>query len=161
MAGSAGIPTWRIGFQRRKLKTPPGRRGGQRRKKWNGAPGWETECKFHDATMAGSEQFEFAFSEGSPVSEAATHWRAEWMRVTEDLCRRLAVPLHHQAEVPLTQGPILRRRICLDEEQLSPDGDRHRLVLRIGQAAFRLGEMESVLRLDEPREPPTRPQPER
>ena len=111
--------------------------------------------------MPDSHQFEFAFSESSPEPEAATHWRAEWMRVAEDLCRRLAVPLHHQAEVRLIQGPILRGRICLDEEQLWPDGDRHRLVLRIGHATFRLGEMESVLRLDEPRELLTRPQPER
>jgi hypothetical protein len=99
--------------------------------------------------MPGSEQSEFAFSEGSPEPEGATHWRAEWMRAAEDLCRRLAVPLYHRAEVRLAQGPILRGRLCLDEEQLWPDGDRHRLVLRIGQATFRLGEMESVLRLDD------------
>ena len=74
-------------------------------------------------------------------------WRAEWMRAAEELCRRLAVPLNHRAEVRLIQGPILRGRLCLAEEQLWRDGDRHRLVLRIGQATFRLGEMESVLRL--------------
>jgi len=100
--------------------------------------------------MSGPEQSEFTFSEGSPEPEGVARWRAEWMRAAEDLCRRLAVPLHHQAEVRLTQGPILRGRLCLDEEQLWPDGDRHRLVLRIGQATFRLGEMESVLRLDDP-----------
>ena len=100
--------------------------------------------------MSGSEQSEFTFPEGSPESEGAVSWRAEWMRTAEDLCRRLAVPLHHRAEVRLTQGPILRGRLCLDEEQLWPDGDRHRLILRIGQATFRLGEMESVLRLDDP-----------
>jgi len=99
--------------------------------------------------MSGSEQSEFTFPEGSPESEGAVSWRAEWMRTAEDLCRRLAVPLHHRAEVRLTQGPILRGRLCLDEEQLWPDGDRHRLILRIGQATFRLGEMESVLRLDD------------
>ena len=99
--------------------------------------------------MPGFEQFELAFPEGSPEPEAAARWRAEWMRAAEDLCWRLAVPLHHYTEVRLTQGPILRGRICLDEEQLWPDGDRHRLVLRIGQATFRLGEMESVLRLDD------------
>jgi hypothetical protein len=100
--------------------------------------------------MSGSEQFELAFPEGAPEPEGVAHWRAEWMRAAEDLCRRLAVPLHHRAEVRLTQGPVLRGRLCLDEEQLWPDGDRHRLVLRIGQATFRLGEMESVLRLDDP-----------
>ena len=100
--------------------------------------------------MSGSEQFEFAFSEGSAEPEGVAHWRAEWMRVAEELCRRLAVPLYRRAEVRLTQGPVLRGRLCLDEEQLWPDGDRHRLVLRIGQATFRLGEMESVLRLDDP-----------
>jgi len=117
--------------------------------------------------MPGSEQFEFAFSEGSPEPEEATHWRAEWMRAAEDLCWRLGVPLHHRAEVRLMQGPILRGRLCLDEEQLWPDGDRHRLVLRIGQATFRLGDMESVLRLDdigseggERLELPMHPQPE-
>jgi len=105
--------------------------------------------KSYDNMMSGSEQFEFTFPERSPDSEGAAHWRAEWMRAAEDLCRRLAVPLHHNAEVRLMQGPILRGRLCLDEEQLWPDGDRHRLVLRIGQATFRLSEMESVLRLDD------------
>jgi hypothetical protein len=100
--------------------------------------------------MPGSHQFEFSFPEGSPETEGAARWRAEWMRVAEDLCRRLAVPLHHRAEERLTQGPILRGRLCLDEDQLWPNGDRHRLVLRIGQATFCLGEMESVLRLDDP-----------
>ena len=100
--------------------------------------------------MSGPEQSEFTFPEGSPEPDGAVSWRAEWMRAAEDLCRRLAVPLHHRAEVRLTQGPILRGRLCLDEEKLWPDGDRHRLVLRIGQATFRLGEMESVLRLDDP-----------
>ena len=99
--------------------------------------------------MSGSEQFEFAFSEGSLGAQGAMPWRAEWMRAAEELCRRLAVPLNHRAEVRLFQGPILRGRLCLAEEQLWPDGDRHRLVLRIGQATFRLGEMESVLRLDD------------
>ena len=99
--------------------------------------------------MSDSEQFEFAFSERSPAAQGAMPWRAEWMRAAEELCRRLAVPLNHRAEVRLIQGPVLRGRLCLAEEQLWPDGDRHRLVLRIGQATFRLGEMESVLRLDE------------
>jgi hypothetical protein len=119
--------------------------------------------------MPASDQFEFTFPEGSPGAEGAAHWRAEWMRRAEDLCRRLAVPLYHRAEVRLTQGPILRGRLCLDEEQLWPDGDRHRLVLRIGEATFRLGEMESVVRLDDPpgeaedgrRELLSGPQPER
>ena len=99
--------------------------------------------------MSASEQSEFAFPEGRPAAEAALPWRAEWMRAAEDLCRRLAVPLNRRAEVRLIQGPVLRGRLCLAEEQPWPDGDRHRLVLRIGQATFRLGEMESVLRLDE------------
>ena len=98
--------------------------------------------------MSGSEQFEFAFSDGSPDAQDAMPWRAEWMRAAEVLCRRLAVPLNHRAEVRLIQGLVLRGRLCLAEEQLWPDGDRDRLVLRIGQATFRLGEMESVLRLD-------------
>ena len=117
--------------------------------------------------MSGSDQFEFAFSEGSPEALGAMPWRAEWMRAAEELCRRLAVPLNDRAEVRLIQGPILRGRLCLAEEQLWPDGDRHRLALRIGQTTFRLGEMESVLRLDdetraadEPRETPAPLMPE-
>jgi hypothetical protein len=108
--------------------------------------------------MPGSEQIEFAFFEGSPEPDVATPWRAEWMRVAEDLCRRLAVPLNRRAEVRLIQGPILRGRLCLAEEQLWPDGDRHRLLLRIDQATFRLGEMESVLRLDDLADAPDEPQ---
>ena len=99
--------------------------------------------------MSGSEQFEFVFSARSPEAQGAMPWRAEWMRAAEELCRRLAVPLNHRAEVRLIQGPVLRGRLCLAEDQLWPDGDRHRLVLRIGPTTFRLGEMESVLRLDD------------
>ena len=117
--------------------------------------------------MSGSEQFEFVFSERPPEARGAMPWRAEWMRAAEEWCRRLAVPLNRRAEVRLIQGPILRGRLCLAEDQLWPDGDRHRLVLRIGQATFRLGEMESVLRLDddtgeadEPRETPAPFEPE-
>lgn len=99
--------------------------------------------------MSGSEQFEFVFSEGSPGAQGAMPWRAEWMRAAEALCRRLAVPLNHRAEVRLIQGPILRGWLCLAHERLEQDGNRDRLVLRIGQTTFRLGEMESVLRLDD------------
>ena len=99
--------------------------------------------------MSGSEQFEFAFSEDSPGAQGAMPWRAEWMRAAEELCRRLAVPLNRRAEVRLIQGPVLRGRLCLAEDQLWPDGNRHRLVLRIGPTTFRLGEKESVLRLDD------------
>ncbi len=100
--------------------------------------------------MSDSEQFEFVFPEGSPEPEMAMPWRAQWLRAAEELCQRLGVPLNHRAEVRLLQGPVLRGRLCLAEEQLWPDGDRHRLVLRIDRATFRLGEMESVLRLDDP-----------
>jgi len=77
-------------------------------------------------------------------------WRAEWLRAAEVLCRRLGVPLNQRAEVRLLQGPVLRGGLCLAEEQLWPDGDRDRLVLRIDRATFRLGEIESVVRLDDP-----------
>lgn len=99
--------------------------------------------------MSAFEQPEFSFPEGRPAPEMAMPWRMEWMRAAEDLCQRLGVPLNCRAEVRLIQGPILRGWLCLAEEQFWPDGDRHRLVLRIGQTTFRLGEMESVLRLKE------------
>ena len=99
--------------------------------------------------MRDSQQSEFSFPAGPSGPEEVSPWRAEWIRAAEDLCRRLAVPLNRNAEVRLTQGPILRGRLILAEEQLWPEGDRHRLVLRIGHATFRLGEMESVLRLDD------------
>ncbi|MEA3212793.1 MAG: hypothetical protein QOE70_5850 [Chthoniobacter sp.] len=117
--------------------------------------------------MSDSDQFEFAFPDGSTEPEVATPWRAEWLRAAEDLCRRLAVPLNRRAEVRLIQGPILRGKLCLAEEQLWPDGNRHRLLLRIDRTTFRLGEMESVLRLDdlvgaagEAQKPPAPPDPE-
>jgi len=99
--------------------------------------------------MSDARQGEFEFSAAPPDPQAALPWRAEWMRAAEALCQRLAVPLNRRAEVRLTQGPILRGRLCLAEEQLWPDGDRHRLVLRIDGTTFRLGEMESVVRLDD------------
>jgi len=117
--------------------------------------------------MSGTEQSEFSFPEGSPEPEGVVPWRAEWLRAAEELCRRLGVPLNRRAEVRLSQGPVLRGRLCLAEEQLRPDGDRDRLVLRIDRATFRLGEMESVVRLDDPvdagaerPEAPPRPEPE-
>ena len=100
--------------------------------------------------MSGTEQSEFSFPEGSPEPEGVVPWRAEWLRVAEDLCRRLGVPLNQHAEVRLLQGPVLRGRLGVAEEQLWPDGDRDRLVLRIDRATFRLGEIESVVRLDDP-----------
>lgn len=113
-------------------------------------------CEMFDA-----QQVEFEFSEAPPDPQAAMPWRDEWLRAAEALCQRLAVPLNRRAEVRLTQGPILRGRLCLAEEQLWPDGDRHRLVLRIDGITFRLGEMESVVRLDDAEraaeEPPGRP----
>ncbi len=104
--------------------------------------------------MSGSEQFEFVFSERSPEAQGAMPWRAEWMQAAEELCRRLAVPLNHRAEVRLIQGPVLRGRLCVAEDQLWQEGDRHRLVLRIDHVTFRLGEMESVLRLDDAADEP-------
>lgn len=98
--------------------------------------------------MSNNEQFEFQFSQSPTDSHAAGDWRAEWVRAAEDLCGRLAVPLNCRAEVRLIQGPILRGLLCLAEEQIWADGDRHRLLLRVGGATFRLGEMESVVRLD-------------
>ena len=122
---------------------------------------WERYLRKGACNMSDARQVEFEFSAAPPDPQAAMPWRAEWMQAAEALCRRLAVPLNRRAEVRLTQGPILRGRLCLAEEQLWPDGDRHRLVLRIDRTTFRLGEMESVVRLDTAEraaeEPPGRP----
>ena len=100
--------------------------------------------------MPQPNQFEFVFPEDSSKQDGVAAWRAEWLRKSEALCRKLAMPLNRNVEVRLLQGPILRGRLCLAEEQLWPEGDRNRLLLRIDQTTFRLAEIESVLRLDDP-----------
>ena len=96
------------------------------------------------------DQFEFVFPVDSSKPDGVAAWRAEWLRKSEALCRKLAMPLNRMVEVRLSQGPILRGRLCLAEEQLWPDGDRDRVLLRIDQTTFCLAEIDSVLRLDDP-----------
>ena len=100
--------------------------------------------------MSDPEQFEFIFSENSSKPDGVAAWRAEWARRAEDLCKRLGVPLNRHVEVRLFRGPVLRGKLCLAEGQLRSDTDRDRLVLQIDQPTFRLGETDSILRLDVP-----------
>ena len=101
-----------------------------------------------DHRPGGSDQGEFFFPEEPANPAAPSPWRAEWEGRLKELERQLGVPLNCQVEVTLAQGPVLRGKLYLEEEGLWPEGNRHRVLLRIGRATFRLGEIESVVRIE-------------
>jgi len=102
-----------------------------------------------------TDQGEFFFpeepAEPDPLAKAAapSPWRAEWVQRAGELERQLGMPLNCQVEVRLTQGPVLRGKLFLEEEGLWPEGNRHRVLMRIGRTTFRLGEIESVIRIED------------
>lgn len=98
-------------------------------------------------------QLEFGFDGpvavgGAPDGEALAAWRSERAREVEALCRRLALPLGHEAEVRLVQGPILRGVLRVAEETLWIEGSRDRLRFCIGAATFGLADIEAAVRLE-------------
>ncbi len=98
-----------------------------------------------------SNQSEFFFPEEPADPAAPSPWRAEWEGRVKELERQLGVPLNCRVEATLNQGPVLRGKLFLEEEGLWLEGNRHRVLMRIGHTTFRLGEIESVVRIeDEP-----------
>jgi hypothetical protein len=94
------------------------------------------------------DRLELAF-DGKGSGSGLAAWRANRLREIEALCIKTGVPIDRRAEVSLAQGPVLRGVIRLEEELLWNDPSRNRVVLRIGPATFTLGEIESVVRLEE------------
>lgn len=84
-----------------------------------------------------------------PPGDGLSRWRQDRRAALETLARKLGYPLGHRVELILTGGIVLRGRLDLAEEELlHPSADRAAPQLRIDRCTFRLGEIESCVRLD-------------
>lgn len=83
----------------------------------------------------------------APASDGLCIWRQERERQMQEFSLKHGLPLHAEVEVMLLQGIRLRGRLYLEEESFWPDGDRRRIMLRVGSTPFRFSELESVVRL--------------
>jgi len=78
-----------------------------------------------------------------------TQWLTGRRLATEELARRMNLPLGHEVEVWLYGGVRLRGKLRLQEETLFIEEERVRhLPLRIDRVTFAYREMESCVRLD-------------
>jgi len=93
------------------------------------------------------EQREFSF-DPTDQADGLQSWRAEREQTIQTLCRKLGLPIGHQTEVVLAQGPVLRGRLRLARNELWIEGSRHTLELEIDGTPFRLGDVETVVRLE-------------
>jgi hypothetical protein len=96
-----------------------------------------------------SEQFAFDFETAPQPRDTLTAWREERRREMEKICRRLGMPIGQAVEVRLAQGRCLRGILRLPEETLWIEAERETAILLIGEAEFRLSEVESVIRCDD------------
>ena len=86
-------------------------------------------------------------------SQAETNGYTQWLTsrrlTTDELARRMNLPIGHQVEVWLVGGVRLRGQLRLQEEVLFIEEERVRhLPLRIDRVAFTYREMESCVRVD-------------
>ncbi len=94
-----------------------------------------------------NSQSELNFDAGS--DKGYTQWLTGRQIATEQLARRLNLPLGHQVEIWLYGGIRLRGKLRLSEEMLFIDEDRARhLELLVDHASFTYRDMESCVRLD-------------
>ena len=93
-------------------------------------------------------QGEFNFGAGAG-DEGYSRWLAGRKLAAAELARRLNLPLQHEVEVWLVGGIRLRGKLHLSEEMLVIEEDylRH-LQLQVDHVPFKMGEMESCVRLD-------------
>jgi hypothetical protein len=87
----------------------------------------------------------------SAKRDGLDRWRLARQRQVEELCRHLGVPLNREVEIILKQGPIHRGLLRLSEDNTlwfdAEDVKRDAIPLRIDDFEFRLGEVESVVRM--------------
>lgn len=96
--------------------------------------------------MSGQNEFDF---EGSASERGYSTWVASRRVASQELARRLGLPLGHQVEVWLTGGIRLRGKLRLQEELLFIEEDRIRhLGLAVDHMTFAYREMESCVRMD-------------
>lgn len=93
-------------------------------------------------------QSEFNFT-SSHSDTGYSKWIISRRVATEELARRMNLPLGHQVEVWLCGGVRLRGPLRLAEETFFIDEERVRhLELQVDQVRFTYREMESCVRLD-------------
>jgi hypothetical protein len=93
-------------------------------------------------------QFDFDSISGAN-GNGYTKWLAGRQVATQELARRVHLPLGHEVEVWLRGGIRLRGQLCLREEILFIREDEvHHLQLVVDKMTFTYREMESCVRLD-------------
>jgi hypothetical protein len=94
------------------------------------------------------QQGELGFAAGGS-EKGHTEWLAGRRMATQQLARRMGLPLGHQVEVWLNGGIRLRGKLRLQEEVLFIEEEHVRhLGLMVDKLAFTYREMESCVRLD-------------
>ncbi len=93
--------------------------------------------------MQGELNFE---AEGQ--NQGYTQWLTSRQVATEELARRMNLPIGHQVEVWLTSAVRLRGKLRLEEVLLMEEQRVRHLPLRIDRVTFSYREMESCVRLD-------------
>ena len=95
-----------------------------------------------------SKQGEFTFGTGG-TEQGYVQWLAGRTLATEELARRMNLPLGHQVEVWLYGGIRLRGKLRLQEEVLVMEEERVRhLPLLVDHVPFTYRDMESCVRVD-------------
>lgn len=93
-------------------------------------------------------QGEFNFT-AAGTSDGYNQWLAGRQVATQELARRIGLPIGHDVEVWLYGGVRLRGKLRLREEILFLEEDRVRhLELVVDNVSFAYREMESCVRLD-------------
>jgi hypothetical protein len=95
-----------------------------------------------------SSQAEFNF-EATRAQDGYTQWLTGRRVLSEELARRIHLPLGHQVEVWLFGGIRLRGQLKVKEEMLFIEEERVRhLELMVDHVPFTYREMESCIRID-------------
>lgn len=96
--------------------------------------------------MSAQGQFNFDANTGEA---GYVQWLAGRQLATEEVARRMNLPLGHEVEVWLSGGIRLRGRLKLQEEVLFIEEERVRhLALMVDHVPFVYREMESCVRVD-------------
>ncbi len=102
-----------------------------------------------ESIPAGSRpQIEFDFERASH-SDGYEAWLEQRGKMLEELGEKIGLPLGRQVEVWLRDGVRLRGKLLTRQTLCFIDNPRDpRLELQVDRATFKLGEMESCVRLD-------------
>jgi hypothetical protein len=101
------------------------------------------------ATQDMSGQGELNFDAAAASESGFTNWMNARQMATEELARKLNLPVGHEVEVWLSGNIRLRGKLRLGEEMLfvNEENARH-MVMVVDKVPFTLREMESCVRMD-------------